>query len=465
MPLSSLSQSRTRSWGAGLQLGSLTARGAVLGPDTTLRRLRTFGLWFLVMVDAAYTVTAWDQRRTVPVGDVAPGDAPLSDAGALVSLAAFLLALAVIWRRRHPRALALTGVGASLVALGPTLALVGLMSVVVWRERPVAIRIGAAVALATGVAVWRDVYTQPRAMSFWASMFGGEDPWPWYVPLVVTIALLGLFGGVGLWLRTRSELSTANEVVAEERQQITTLTDQVSRQAERERLAREIHDGLGHNLSILSVHAGALESMADASGSTAADGRTATQIKESAQVVRETAARSVAELHGLLALLRNPGDPDIAAPRKTLRDVRSLIDESLTANLRLVATVYLDDSEAIDPPIAQAAYRIVQELLTNARTHVPTIPVRLTVSGGPSEGSLVIATANHLPPPADGGRARADRARSGTGLSGIRERVERHGGDMAAGVDPDGVFRVSVRLPWPPPGPAHDAKPAQEGHP
>jgi signal transduction histidine kinase len=436
----------------------------VLGPDTTLRRVRTFGLWFLVIVDAAYTVTAGDHRRTVPVGDVAPGDAPLSSAGGLLSLAAFLLALAVIWRRRYPMALALTGVGASLVALGPTLALVGLTSVVVRHERPTAIRVGAAVALATGVAVWRDVYTQPHTMSFWASMFGGEDPWPWYVPLLVSLALLGLFGGVGLWLRTRAELSTANEVVAEERQQITSLTDQVSRQAERERLAREIHDGLGHNLSILAVHAGALESMAEASGPTAADGRTATQIKESAQVVRETAARSVAELHGLLALLRNPGDPDIAAPRKTLRDVRSLIDESLTADMRLVATVYLDDSEAIDPHIAQAAYRIVQELLTNARKHVPTIPVRLTVSGGPSEGSLVVATANHLPPPGGGGRAGADLAHPGTGLSGIRERVERYGGDMAAGVDPDGVFRVSVRLPWVPPDPTQDMRPGEGDH-
>jgi signal transduction histidine kinase len=274
------------------------------------------------------------------------------------------------------------------------------------------------------------------------------------------MVLVALFVGIGAWLRTRAQLRTAAVVVAEEREVVSSLADQVSRQAERERLAREIHDGLGHNLSILSVHAGALQAMADASAAeaqTAAEQpRPATaQMKESAQVVRETAARSVAELHSLLDLLRSSDDPDVAAPTKTLRDVRALIDDSVTAGMPLVATVYVEDGEALDPHIAQAAYRIVQELLTNARKHASTVSVRLSVTGSPAEGHLVIATANHLPPPVglQGAGAADDGARAGMGLTGIRERVEHYGGDMQAGVDPDAAFRVSIRLPWRAPEP------------
>jgi signal transduction histidine kinase len=303
----------------------------------------------------------------------------------------------------------------------------------------------------------------PAATSFWGTLFAQDGrPVAAYVPLVLTAVLTAAFAGIGLWLRTRADLRTANVVVAEEREAVTSLTDQVSRQAERERLAREIHDGLGHNLSILSVHAGALQAMADAAAPQADTDTAASQMRESAQVVRETAARSVSELHSLLDLLRNPGDADVAAPTRTLRDVRALVDDSVTAGMPLIATVFVDDGEALDPHIAQAAYRIVQELLTNARKHAATVPVRLSVTGGPAEGHLVIATANHLPPatgqpPTDAGADGARAARRGVGLSGVRERVEHYGGDMTAGVDPDGVFRVSIRLPWHQPDRDRDA--------
>ncbi len=323
-----------------------------------------------------------------------------------------------------------------------------------WRE---ALWVGAVVTVATGFAVWRDLVATPAATSFWRTIIAHDgQPVGWYVPVVVTAALVGLFVGMGLWLRTRAELRTAEGVAETERQTVTTLTDQVSRQTERERLAREIHDGLGHNLSILSVHAGALEAMAEVAGDEVEDRpegadpvqrRTASQLKQSAQVVRETAAKSVSELHSLLNILRNPGDADVAAPTKTLRDVRALIDDSVTAGMPLIATVYVEDGEAMDPPLAQAAYRIVQELLTNARKHAATVPVRLTVSGGPADGELVIATANHLPPP-QWPPAGDDASRRGTGLVGIRERVEHYGGDMRWGADEAAVFRVSIRLPW-----------------
>lgn len=418
--------------------------------DVAARRLRTLGLSSLVLVDMAFTVTAFDMRQALADGISTTPERPMGNLAALLSLLSLALAIAVAWRRRFPVALTIVGALVAILALGPTVALIGLMSVIMWRPRSDLWRLGPTVLVATAIAVWRDVNMEPRPMSFWGSLLSqGVEPIEWYVPFVLTLAVFGAFVGIGLWLRTRDDLRSVEVVVAVERSAVSSLTNQVSRQAERERLAREIHDGLGHNLSILSVHAGALEAMAEASTAKAGGGTAWTPMKESAQVVRETAARSVAELHSLLDLLRNADDPDVAAATKTLRDVRALIDDSVTAGMPLVATIFVDDGEALDPHIAQAAYRIVQELLTNARKHASTVSVRLSVTGGPAEGHLVIATANHLPPPT-GPRAPmgSGGSREGMGLTGVRERVEHYGGDMQAGVHADAAFRVSIRLPW-----------------
>ena len=96
-----------------------------------------------------------------------------------------------------------------------------------------------------------------------------------------------------------------------------------------------------------------------------------------------------------------------------------------------------------DPALARAVYRIVQELLTNARKHAPGAQIRLAVSGGPADGVSIDAR-NPYQGPAAGG--------SGRGLQGIAERVELLGGQLAYGLDDGGAtFRVTVTLPWRPP--------------
>lgn len=415
------------------------------------RRFRTIGLSVLAFCDPVLSSTYWDGREAVSKGVL--GDPP-PDSG--MSLVYFAIAVAwvigVVNRRRFPVPLAVVGsVLPFLLLLGPTAALIGLTSVILHRQRETAIAVGVLVAGATGWSIWRDLHTLPREYSFWGSLFAkGYEPAPGAAAPAVALALVGTFVGVGIWLRTRADLRAVQEVATEGREQVTSLTDQVSRQAERERLAREIHDGLGHKLSILSAHAGTIQAAGDKAADDL-DPRTRALLKQSADVVQTTAADSVRELQDLLNLLRSPDDPDIAAPTKTLRDVRALVDESVAAGMPLIATVYVDDSEACDPHIAQASFRIVQELLTNARKHARGVPVRLTVSGGPADGGITIATANQLPPPAwPQPPAGAERARAGTGLSGIRERAERWGGSVASGVDEHAAWRVSVWLPWTP---------------
>ncbi len=436
----------------------LPARGVL---QRALRVARTVGLCFLALVDVAFSAQGFDARSLHAAGQSWSSGSSMSSFAVLISLVGVALMVAVIWRDRYPVQLALAGVVGTLAfQLGPTVALIGLMSVVRLRPRDRAVQVGALVGVLTVARVWVDVRADAATEPFWHSLFAGirpDDAW-WLGPLI-GLALVAGFAGLGLWIRTRAELASATRQVEDGRAQVGALTDQVSRQAERERLAREIHDGLGHKLSILSIHANALQAITDSATAATTNGspdsRASAQLKESAQVVQETAARSVTELHGLLDLLRNPGDPDIAAPTKTLSDVRKLIDESVAAGMPLIATVFLDDSAEADRHIAQATYRIVQELLTNARKHAPNIPIRLELRGGPRDGTISVTTANHLPPqvPTQPG---TERARVGTGLSGIRERVEHHGGTMAAGLDPQGAFRVSVRLPWAPPDPTTD---------
>lgn len=411
--------------------------------------MRTTGLVLLTISDTALASSYHDLRTAFAEGRVhQPGD-PMVGVAALYPLLAIALPVLVGFRRRIP--LWVTGVGVILTTalwLGPTVALIGLYQVIVRRPRPEAWVTGGLVTAATGLRTWRDLTTQPQEASFWGMLIdpaGGES---WLVPVVITALLVAISVGAGAWTLTRTELAeTASEVDAG-RRHVSDLTDELSRRAERERIAREIHDGLGHRLSLLSVHAGALQAVA-------AEGhdRDDAEIQTSAALIRESASESMNELQGLLALLRNPDDPDVAAPKMTLSDVSRLIDDSVAAGMPLVATVFVDDAETLDPQHAQAAYRVVQELLTNARKHAAGVPVRLSVTGGQRTGSLDIATANHVPRdgagPGTTGTAGTAGTGGGSGLSGIRERIERLGGTMHSGLDPAGVFRVQIHLPWP----------------
>ncbi len=414
-------------------------------PSAWTSRMRTTGLVLLTVSDTALAASNHDLRTAFAEGRIhQPGD-PMTGVALLYPVLAISLPVLVGFRRRIPVWVAVAGaILTAALWLGPTVALIGLYQVIVRRPRRDAWRVGVLVTLATGLCTWRDLTTQPVEASFWGTLIepGGGS---WLVPIIITALLVGIPVGAGAWTLTRTELAeTAIEVDAG-RQHVSALTDQLSRQAERERIAREIHDGLGHRLSLLSVHAGALQAVA----SEGADERAADEIRTSAALIRESASESMTELHGLLALLRNPDDPDLAAPQVTLSDVARLIDDSVGAGMPLVATVFVDDGDNLDAPHAQAAYRIVQELLTNARKHAPGIAVRLSVTGGRRTGSLDIATANYLPPETERTERIGPTSGGGSGLSGVRERVERLGGTMHSGLDPAGVFRVQIHLPWP----------------
>lgn len=209
------------------------------------------------------------------------------------------------------------------------------------------------------------------------------------------------------------------------------------RHAERERIAREMHDVLAHRISLLSMHAGALEFRPDAS---------AEEISRAAAVIRASAHQALEDLRAVIGLLRDGADDqDPQPPQPTLAALPDLLDESRGAGMRLNADVQVEDLSAVPEVIGRHALRIVQEALTNARKHASSAPVNLHIYGAPGEGLTIEV---HNPALVLTG-AGTQIPGSGTGLVGLTERATLSGGRLDYGLDKDGGFRLSAWLPWP----------------
>lgn len=367
-----------------------------------------------------------------------------ADEGAvIIALTGFFvslgLPLVLLWRHRAPYAVTLSAAATAVVLpVGTWTALVALGSLISRRRGPDVWWTTAAVAVATGVTVVRDAAGRTSASSLLKTFLApaGAEPgtavtlgW-WVAPLFLGLGM-AVAVGAGLAVRAHREAAVSAGQVSAAEQMTVRLDDQLARQRERERIGREVHDVLGHRLSLLNLHAGALEAHAPADG----------PLRDSARLVREGASRSMADLRSLLAMLNEPLDTEPAEPDLSLVDLPAMIGETVEAGLPVSSSVYIDGAERADPALARAVYRIVQELLTNARRHAEGKPVRLDVHGSPSTGMHIDSRNPYAPSPSAGG--------GGQGLRGIAERVELLGGDLAYGLDDDGrTFRVTVRLPW-----------------
>ncbi|OJF15320.1 sensor histidine kinase [Couchioplanes caeruleus] len=253
-------------------------------------------------------------------------------------------------------------------------------------------------------------------------------------------ALIAGAVGWGLFRRSRQQLIASLRARAELAEADAELRAERARREAREEIAREMHDVLGHRLSLLSVHAGALEFNLQAPRE---------EIARAAGVIRESAHSALSDLADVIGVLRAaPADGE--RPQPTLADVTRLVAEARATGGRIELIGPPD--EPAPPLVGRTAYRIVQEALTNARKHAPGAAVAVRVSGSPADRLTVeVRNATPLGPVPDTGLG----AGGGQGLIGLAERVRLAGGDLSVGPI-DGGFRVRAWLPWP----AADAAPA-----
>ncbi|TWX37023.1 two-component sensor histidine kinase [Frigoribacterium sp. ACAM 257] len=297
----------------------------------------------------------------------------------------------------------------------------------------------------------------PAAIAFVVSSVLGEVLWfrsepalPLWQTLVAVVVVTALIVVVGLYVGGRRELLRSlrdrARLVEEEEQ----LRLAQARDHERTRIAREMHDVLAHRLSLVALHAGALEYRDDLD---------AAETRATAGVIRENARTALTELRDVLGVLREPG-PDggavAAPPQPTLAGLEELLDEARSAGMAVQLESSLPaaltgghgDTAAADGPDEEApptttsrhAFRIVQECLTNARRHAPGQLVTVTLDGRPG-GQLVVRVENALG--AAGGRA----VRGGHGLDGLAERARLAGGTLTLDSS-SGRHVVEARLPW-----------------
>jgi signal transduction histidine kinase len=246
---------------------------------------------------------------------------------------------------------------------------------------------------------------------------------------------VGIFAGAylageGTWLAARRQHQL--EAQAEELRAAQAQAEDRAVVGERVRIARELHDVVAHHVSVMGIQASAARKALD---------KDAGKTRAALSAVEESARTAVTELRRMLGALRasddarSPQTPFVAAG---LDRVEELLDRVREAGLTAELTTY-GDPVPLPDSVSQAAYRIVQEALTNVlkHAHASTVDVRIRYLARELEVDV-----------ADDGRGAPVPSPGGVGLIGMRERVAVHDGSIETGPRADGGYRVRVRLPW-----------------
>ncbi|WP_245614334.1 sensor histidine kinase [Actinokineospora inagensis] len=257
--------------------------------------------------------------------------------------------------------------------------------------------------------------------------------WPWSDFLALTwrehisdaiygILVAGMPVAIGLLIAVRQELSTRIRELARSREREKRLHAATVRSAERAKLAREMHDVVSHQVTLIAMQAGAMQvDLPDPA------------TREAAETIRALSTRTLEELRELVGVLRSGVDDDEAQPG--VDDIADLVRDT---DVRL----YMEACPADVPgPVSRAAYRTVQEALTNVRKHAAGS--RTSVRVRAESDALVVAITNEAPRRHHPGTLPS----GGHGLLGLRERAGLLGGSLDAGPTAEGGFEVRARYP------------------
>ncbi|MFF1906973.1 sensor histidine kinase [Kitasatospora sp. NPDC058218] len=357
---------------------------------------------------------------------------------AIVGVALFgaLAGATLVLRRRWPAVPVLVALVAMPGMLGVVLLTVSLYTLAeTWewptrRRRVVAL---SALAFAEAVGVMLVSMLTPSDLTV-------EEPPLWGQVLLAVLVAVGLTVPpvvTGLYVGARRRLI---ESLKDRAHGLETELDLLAEQArerarrarleERTRIAREMHDVVAHRVSLMVVHAGALERIV------AKDPEKAAQ---SAKLMGEVGRQALNELREILGVLRM--SDDTAAEPDSLVALPRLVDQSRAAGMAVTLTVSGSRQE-FTTEAEQTAYRVVQEGLTNAHKHAGGAQVSVLLAYAPN--GVRVSVVNACP---GGERTAAALPSGGNGLVGMRERVVALGGTFSAGPESDGGFRVEAVLP------------------
>jgi signal transduction histidine kinase len=231
---------------------------------------------------------------------------------------------------------------------------------------------------------------------------------------------------LGSNIRTRREYLRAVEERAAQLEREQEANAHRAAAEEQARIAREVHDVVAHNLSVIIVQATAADEVfaSDPAGA-----------QRAVRTIGTTARRALDELRYVLG---TSGRQSTLAPQPTLGELEALIEQVRAAGLEVELEI-VGEQPALPPALELSAYRIVQEALTNTLRHAAAQHATVTLRFEPEAVSVDVVDDGSARPSANGG--------NGRGLIGMRERVTTFGGQLEAGPETAGGFRVSVRLP------------------
>ena len=370
--------------------------------DTVVRRAprsRDWGLMALLLVPSLAQVL---------LDPIAP-----RPTGVIVALGSVL---PVAWRRTLPTAAAFVGTAFWLVPTDGYLILGFVVAAVLFYS------VGAhepSNALAGAVAAWG------AAIGVYSMLSSSQPPESAFVLLVVVLAPVVVGRIAQEWERRAGELADLARRLQGERRQ----AEELAIAQERNRIARELHDVVGHDVTVIALQAEA---------ASAALARDPARAREPVEAIRRTAAHTMHEMRRVVGGLRGSGEEDSTAPAPGPNDLPALVAESRALG-QLVDLSVRGEPQPHDATVGLAVYRIVQESLTNARRHAPGAPVTLDITWEPDAVQVRVAQ------PLTGG---AQSREGGMGILGMRERARLLGGTLSAGPDPTGSFVVTARLPY-----------------
>ncbi|SDC15531.1 sensor histidine kinase [Actinokineospora iranica] len=275
---------------------------------------------------------------------------------------------------------------------------------------------------------WRTI---TGAVLVWLSRF---VLWPWSEFLALTwrqhfldalygVLVAGMPVAIGMLISLRHELATRIRQLARSREREQRLHAAAVRSAERAKLAREMHDVVSHQVTLIAMQAGALKV-----------GCQDDETRDAAETIRTLSTRTLEELRELVGVLRSGGDEGDTQPG--VEEISDLVHGSDVA----VALAIDAAPERLPAPVSRAAYRTVQEALTNVRKHAAGS--RASVRVQTRENVLVVEVSNDRPSTRSSGLPSG-----GHGLLGLRERAGLLGGSFDAGPTSEGGFSVRARYP------------------